>query len=132
MTLKTGDLIVIDNTDKLQKSINEFSKKWATAPKTLLTTAMATEMATTTEMAMATAAVRGQMAAPPATVTEKQTGKQVKIKYHGLDWEQFENKRLIGIVTEITKEEHRDLDVIKIREQTGGSRYCRRYILENV
>ena len=65
-------------------------------------------------------------------MTEKQTGKQVKLKYYGLNWFQFENKRLIGIVTEITKEEHRDLDVIKIREQTGGFRYCRRYILENV
>ena len=130
MTLKAGDLIVIENTDNLKKSINEFSKKWATPAKTLLTTAMATEMATTTEMAVA--AVRGQMAAPAATVTEKQTGKQVKLKYYGLNWFQFENKRLIGIVTEITKEEHPDLDVIKVREQTGGVRYCRRYILENV
>ena len=126
MTLKKGDMIVIENTDNLKKSINEFSKKWATAPKTLLTTAMATEMA------MATAPVRGQMATPAATVTEKQTGKQVKLKYYGLNWFQFENKRLIGIVTEITKEEHPDLDIIKVREQKGGFRYCRRYILENV
>ena len=78
---------------------------------------------------MATWMAKGEATAP---ATEKQTGKQVKIKYYGSGFKPFENNRLIGIVTEITKEDHRDFDIIKIREQTGGVRYCRRYILENV
>ena len=114
-TLKKGDLIVIENTDNLIKPINEFHKKWeaSTTPSKTAPTAMRTAPAT-------------------ATATERQTGKQVKLKYYGLGFKPFENRRLVGIVTEILKEEHRDLDVIKIREQTGGSRYWRRYILENV
>ena len=125
-TLKKGDLIVIENTDNLRKSINEFYKKWEMVRRT------ATSMALDAQFASAATATVIRMATSATTVTENETGKQVKIKYHGLGWKPFETKRLIGIVTEITKEEHRDLDVIKIREQTGGSRYCRRYILENV
>ena len=116
MTLKTGDLIVIDNTDKLQKPIEQFHQKWETTAESL---AMAMVMATVTHRVTVMA-------------TEKQTGKKIKLKYYGTGWKDFENKRLIGIVTEITKEDHRDFDIIKVREQTGGSRYCRRYILENV
>ena len=93
MTLKTGDLIVIDNTDKLQKPIEQFHKKWGPAP----------------------------VLAAPAMV-EMEMGLAYSI----------ENKRLIGIVTEIMEEDHRDFDIIKVREQTGGFRYCRRYILENI
>ena len=126
MTLKTGDLIVIEDTDKLSETINEFRKKWtatamATPPLATRTatswSAMTTRMVTTTAM---------------ETANENETGKKVNLKYRGSDWKTFENNRLVGIVTEILKEEHGDLDVIKIREQTGGSRYCRRYILENV
>jgi hypothetical protein len=120
MTLKTGDLIAIENTDNLKKPINEFHKKWAATVTVTLATATATAMETETAMAMATA------------MTEKQTGKKLKLKYYGTRWKPFEDNRLVGIVTEIVKEEHPDLDVIKIREQTGGVRYCRRYILENV
>lgn len=110
MTLKKGDLIAIENTDKLSEPIEQFHKKWATAAATY-------------------AAVPRQMA---ATATENETGKQVKLKYYGSGWKDFENNRLIGIVTEIMEEEHRDFDFIKVREQAGGFRYCRRYILENV
>lgn len=122
MTLKAGDLIVIENTDKLSESISQFYKKWETA--------MATGMPLSPR---ASSSAVGLMAfTATETVIEKQTGKQVKLKYRGLGWKPFENKRLIGIVTEITEEEHRDFDMIKIREQTGGFRYCRRCILENV
>ena len=123
MKLKKGDLIMIDNTDCLQKPINQFHKKW--------------EMAIPPAMAHATAMVTAMV--PPSapvmvveTATENETGKKVKLKYRGLVWKRFENNRLIGIVTEVFSEEHRDFDVIKIREQTGGIRCCRRYILENV
>lgn len=115
-TLKKGDLIVIENTNCLQKPINQFRKKWTA-------TAMAHATSMTTRMVPATAM---------ETALVNETGKQVKIKYRGSDWKTFENNRLVGIVTEVFSEEHADLDVIRIREQTGGSRYCRRYILENV
>lgn len=113
MKLNTGDLIVIENTNKLSEFISQFYKKWATSNEAAM--AMMTGMATA-----------------PVTAKEKQTGKKVELKYRGSGWKQFENKRLIGIVTEIMEEEHPDFDVIKIREQTGGVRYCRRYILEKL
>ena len=121
MKLKKGDLIVIENTDCLQKPINQFYKKWETATVMAMAMATAVSTATATVTAMAT-----------AMATEKQTGKKVKLKYYATGWKRFENNRLVGIVTEITKEDHRDFDLIRIREQTGGVRYCRRYILENV
>ena len=127
MKLNTGDLIVIENTDNLKKPINEFRKKW-TAPA--MVSAPATAMATATPWSAMT--TRMVTTTAMETANENETGKKVNLKYRGSDWKTFENNRLVGIVTEVFSEEHRDLDVIKIREQTGGSRYCRRYILENV
>ena len=130
MALKTGDLIVIENTDKLNEPVEQLSQKWAPFTATeMVTPAMVTtptgmKTGMATEMVMATLTTR--------TVTEKQTGKKIKLKYLGSDWKTLENNRLIGIVTQVFSEDHRDLDFIKVREQTGGVRYCRRYILENI
>ena len=130
-TLKKGDMIVIENTRNLKKPINEFHKKWEVTKMKISFGAVATPtgVAMAQSVSMATAMKTGK---ETGMATEKQTGKKVTIKYYGTDWKDFENNRLIGIVTEITEEEHIDFDVIKIREQTGGVRYCRRYILENV
>jgi hypothetical protein len=116
-----GDLVVIQDKQKLRDSIHSFRGKWVTEM------AMGTAMVTPATMGMATA-----MSTVTVTemVTEKQTGKQIKLKYYGHTWKPFD--RIIGIVTGITPEEHPDFDVIKIREQTGGVRYFRRFILENV
>ena len=102
-----------------------------TVPEMAMETVIATEMATAMETAMAKVPPLAPWLDPPLA-TEKQTGKKVKLKYCGSRSKPFENNRLVGIVTEITKEDQRDFDLIKIREQTGGVRYCRRYILENI
>jgi hypothetical protein len=94
-----GDLVVIQDKQKFYHSLRSFHAKWATAT------------------------VKSMKA------TEKETGKQIKLKYYGHSWKPFE--QIVGIVTEITPEEHPDFDVIKIREQTGSVRYCRRFIVES-
>ena len=118
-TLKKGDMIVIEDARNLKKPIVQFYKKWGMLPSPSPATGTPTVTRTVTTTAMETA-------------TENETGKKVKLKYRGSDWKPFENNRLIGIVTGVFSEELRDFDVIKVREQTGGVRYCRRYILENV
>lgn len=40
--------------------------------------------------------------------------------------------QMTGIVTEIHEEFHPDFDMIKIVQQSGGVRYCYRYVLETV
>ena len=131
MTLKKGDMIVIENTRNLKKPINEFHKKWEVTEMKISFGAAATPVgvAMAQTLAMATGMATGK---ETGMATENETGKKIKLKYYGSGSALFENKRLIGIVTEVFSEEHRDFDVIKIREQTGGFRYCRRYILENV
>ena len=138
-TLKKGDLIVIENTDNLIKPINEFHKKWEVTEMKIDFGAAATPAGVAMANAVSMASMYAYTAGPTAcvspataTATERQTGKQVKLKYYGLGFKPFENRRLVGIVTEILKEERPDLDFIKVREQKGGFRYCRRYILENV
>ena len=121
LTLKTGDRIAIEDADKLHNSVQSFYKKWSTEKSIAMATWTFKTQGSVIEVSKGL----------NSHAIEKQTGELVKLKYHGTHWKPFENKRLIGIVTEILKEGHGDFDVIKIREQTGGVRYFRRYILEN-
>jgi hypothetical protein len=124
-----GSLVVIQDKQKFCDSLRSFHAKWA-----MMALATATGMATETAIEMATAMATATGTATVTVMatamgTEKETGNEYKLKYYGRSWKQF--NQIVGIVTEITPEEHPDFDVIKIREQTGGVRYCRRFILEN-
>jgi hypothetical protein len=135
-----GDLVVIQDKQKFRDSLRSFHNKWTMA--TAMGMAMATKMLGQENRRMlvprptpesktreATAmAMEMAMGMGMAAVTEKETGKHIKLKYYGHGWKPFD--QIVGIVTEITPEEHPDFDVIKIREQTGGVRYCRRFIIE--
>jgi len=77
MTLKKGDMIVIENTDNLKKSINEFYMKWEMVRRT------ATSMALDAQFASAATATVIRMATSATTVTKNEADKQEKIKYYG-------------------------------------------------
>ena len=119
--IEVGDLIVIQDLNKFDDSVRSFRGKWLSVSPTAaaMATGAVKAAGTATEMVKAWAS---------AAVTEKETDKQIKLEYYGYAWKDF--NQIFGIVTDITPEEHPDFDVLKIREQDGGVRYCRRYIVE--
>jgi urocanate hydratase len=122
-----GSLVVVQDKQKFRDSLRSFHNKWTMATVTGTVTGTVTAMGMATATSTATVMATGAAYSP--TVMEKEIKKQIKLKYYGHGWKPFD--QIVGIVTEITPEEHPDFDVIKIREQTGGVRYCRRFILEN-
>ena len=143
MTLKKGDLIAVTNVQHLLKANSDFHKKWV-----ITTHGVGTSMASGIHTRVAfdgydqylpdecMLAMHLEDGMDNWLATNTQSGKKqplerVSVRYNPWHHKKLENK-LVGIVTEIFSEEHPELDIIKVREQNGGYRYCRRYILENV
>ena len=122
--MNIGDLIIIDDLEKFKKSVDSFHDKWS-PPSAVSTMALAMATPRATAMEMVT----------PVTVmvvaTERKTNKKYKLKYYGWNFKLLENKRLVGLIAEIIKEEHKDFDIFKISEPSGQVRYCRRFVIEN-
>ena len=143
MTLKKGDLIAVTNVQHLLKANSDFHKKWVITTHgvgTKMASGMHTRAAfdaynqSLPDVCMLAVHLEYGMDNWLATNTQsvkKQPLERVSVRYNPWHHKKLENK-LVGIVTEIFSEEHPELDVIKVREQNGGFRYCRRYILENV
>ena len=142
-TLKKGDLIAVTNVQHLLKANSDFHKKWV-----ITTHGVGTSMASGIHTRAAFDAYDQHLPdqcmfamhledgmdnwlATNVKSGKKQPLERVPVRYNPWHHKKLENK-LVGIVTEIFSEEHPDLDIIKVREQKGGFRYCRRYILENV
>ena len=142
-TLKKGDLIAVTNVQHLLKANIDFHKKWV-----ITTHGVGTSMASGIHTRAAFDAYDQHLPdvcmfamhledgmdnwlATNVKSGKKQPLERVPVRYNPWHHKKLGNK-LVGIVTEIFSEEHPDLDIIKVREQKGGFRYCRRYILENV
>jgi len=64
------------------------------------------------------------------TVKNTKTGEEVILNRLG-DNSMLFGDRLVGIIIEIIKENHRDFDVIKFFDQNSTMRYARRAVVEN-
>ena len=116
--LEVGGLVVIQSSSKLKEPFRSFHIKWEVPAPDLATWHF--WMAPTMATAISTASYM--------IINERQTGEKIALKYYSTKWKPVD--RIVGVVTEILRERHRDFDVIKIREQSGKVKYCRRYIVE--
>lgn len=126
-----GQLVVIQDKQKFRDSVSLLCNKWVSEPPRASATLYGAALwfAPPFGAITATALVTGSNMYSKSMAIERGTGNQVKLKYYGDSWKPF--KQIVGIVTEIIREGHCDLDVVKVRQQKGGVRYFRRFILEN-
>jgi hypothetical protein len=121
--MKTGDLIIIKE-ESWNTSLITFLKKWDWE-KCLYAAVMGGGLGIPTLAPLAS----GEEL-PLMTVKNVKTGKEYRLKRLGDNSMLFE-KRLVGIIIDVIKEDHRDFDIIKFFDQSSIMRYVRRAVIES-
>ena len=121
--MNPGDLIIIEEKN-WNSSLAAFLKKWDWG-SCLYAAVMGGGLGMPT---LAPVALGEELAL--MTVKNTKTGEEVVLKRLGDNSVLFRD-RVVGVIIEVIKEDHRDFDVVKFFDQNSTMRYARRAVVES-